>query len=74
MLSIFRQAPLGSVTLFGEGAGQPGVFAPHTTTTSNPPEQFFFLFRTENQIDPDAAERGGIDAEPRDTAGPDAEV
>jgi uncharacterized membrane protein YbhN (UPF0104 family) len=31
---------------------------------------FFFLFRTESQIDPDAAERGGIDAEPRrDTNG-----
>jgi putative heme transporter len=27
---------------------------------------FFFLFRTESQIDPDAAERGGIDAEPKD--------
>src|SRR5271165_1408172 len=27
---------------------------------------FFFLFRTESRIDPDAAERGGIDAEPRD--------
>lgn len=26
---------------------------------------FFFLFRTESQIDPDAAERGGIDAEPK---------
>jgi hypothetical protein len=25
---------------------------------------FFFLFRTESQIDPDAEERGGIDAEP----------
>jgi putative heme transporter len=25
---------------------------------------FFFMFRTESQIDPDAAERGGIDAEP----------
>jgi uncharacterized protein (TIRG00374 family) len=25
---------------------------------------FFFLFRTENEIDPDAAENGGIDAEP----------
>jgi uncharacterized membrane protein YbhN (UPF0104 family) len=33
---------------------------------------FFFLFRTESQIDPDAtAERGGIDAEPKaDTNGP----
>jgi hypothetical protein len=27
---------------------------------------FFFLFRTESQIDPDAAERGGIDAEDGD--------
>jgi putative heme transporter len=27
---------------------------------------FFFLFRTESQIDPDAAERGGIDAKPDD--------
>jgi uncharacterized membrane protein YbhN (UPF0104 family) len=27
---------------------------------------FFFLFRTESQIDPDASERGGIDAEPGD--------
>ncbi len=26
---------------------------------------FFFLFRTESQIDPDAADRGGIDAEPK---------
>ena len=26
---------------------------------------FFFLFRTESQIDPDAAERGGIDANPK---------
>lgn len=26
---------------------------------------FFFLFRTESQIDPDAAERGGIDAAPK---------
>ncbi|MBV8928110.1 MAG: UPF0104 family protein [Mycobacteriaceae bacterium] len=26
---------------------------------------FFFLFRTEEQIDPDAAERGGIDADPK---------
>jgi putative heme transporter len=26
---------------------------------------FFFLFRTESQIDPDAAERGGIDADPK---------
>jgi putative heme transporter len=29
---------------------------------------FFFLFRTEAQIDPDAAERGGIDAEPKPEA------
>jgi putative heme transporter len=29
---------------------------------------FFFLFRTESQIDPDAAERGGIDAEPEPEA------
>ena len=29
---------------------------------------FFFLFRTESQIDPDAAERGGIDAEPKPEA------
>lgn len=29
---------------------------------------FFVLFRTESQIDPDAAERGGIDAEPRSAA------
>ncbi len=27
---------------------------------------FFFLFRTESQIDPDAADRGGIDAAPKD--------
>ncbi|HEY7054662.1 MAG TPA: YbhN family protein [Mycobacterium sp.] len=26
---------------------------------------FFFLFRTESHLDPDAAERGGIDAEPK---------
>ena len=26
---------------------------------------FFFLFRTESQLDPDAAERGGIDADPK---------
>lgn len=26
---------------------------------------FFFLFRTESQLDPDAADRGGIDAEPK---------
>ena len=26
---------------------------------------FFFLFRTESQVDPDAAERGGIDAVPK---------
>jgi putative heme transporter len=29
---------------------------------------FFFLFRTESQIDPDAADRGGIDAEPKSEA------
>jgi uncharacterized membrane protein YbhN (UPF0104 family) len=29
---------------------------------------FFFLFRTESQIDPDAAERGGIDADPKPSA------
>jgi hypothetical protein len=29
---------------------------------------FFFLFRTESQIDPDAAERGGIDAQPKPSA------
>jgi hypothetical protein len=29
---------------------------------------FFFLFRTESQIDPDAADRGGIDAEPKSDA------
>ncbi|MBV8965778.1 MAG: UPF0104 family protein [Mycobacteriaceae bacterium] len=36
---------------------------------------FFFLFRTESQIDPDAAERGGIDAEPkpRDSDGDSAD-
>lgn len=33
---------------------------------------FFFLFRTENQIDPDAAERGGIDAKPT-AKNPDAD-
>ena len=33
---------------------------------------FFFMFRTESQIDPDAAERGGIDAEPKPSANGDA--
>lgn len=33
---------------------------------------FFFLFRTESQIDPDAAERGGIDAKPT-AKNPDAD-
>lgn len=33
---------------------------------------FLFLFRTESQIDPDAAERGGIDAEPKPSGNGDA--